>query len=54
MRKMDIEDIRELLKTFMLDNKYGYLQVTASMSMNKENIVLSVSYDEESDTHLDL
>lgn len=54
MRKMDIEDMRELLKTFMLDNNYGYLQITSSMSMNKENIVLSVSYDEESDTHLDL
>ena len=54
MRKMSIEDIRELLYTLMLENKYGYLHITASMSMSKDNIVLSVSYDEESDNHLDL
>ena len=53
MRKMSIEDIRELLHTLMLENKYGYLQVTASMSMSKDKIVLSVSYDEESDAHFD-
>ena len=51
MRKMNIEDIRDLLHTLMLENKYGYLQVTASMSMSKDKIVLSVSYDEENDAH---
>ena len=50
---MSIEDIRELLHTLMLENKYEYLQLIASMSMSKDKIVLSVFYDEESDTHFD-
>lgn len=52
MRKLNIEDIRDILKTYMLENNFGLLQITASMSMLKDNIVLSVTYDEDSDTHL--
>ncbi len=52
MRKLNIEDIRDILKTYMLENNLGLLQITASMSMLKDNIVLSVTYDEDSDTHL--
>lgn len=52
MRKLNIEDIRDVLKTYMLENNFGLLQITASMSMLKDNIVLSVTYDEDSDTHL--
>lgn len=52
MRKLNIEDIRELLHTYMLENNFGLLQITASMSMSKHNVVLSVTYDEDSDEHL--
>lgn len=52
MRKLDTEDLREFLKTYMLENNYGFFQVSASMSVSKDNVVLSVTYDESSDTHL--
>ncbi len=52
MRKLNIEDIRELLHTYMIENNFGLLQITASMSMSKHNVVLSVTYDEDSDEHL--
>ena len=47
-----MEDIRQLLHTYMLENNLGLLQITASMSMSKHNVVLSVTYDEDSDEHL--
>ncbi|QQV90457.1 hypothetical protein Harreka1_50 [Olleya phage Harreka_1] len=52
MENLTIEDVRGILKTYMLENNYGLLQITASMSMSKDNIVLSVTYDEDSDEHL--
>ena len=52
MRKIEINELRELLKTYMLENNYGFFQVSASMSVSKDNVVLSVTYDESSDTHL--
>jgi len=52
MRKLNIEDIRQLLHTYMIENNLGLLQITASMSMSKHNVVLSVTHDEDSDEHL--
>ena len=36
----------------MLDQSIGYLQVTASMSVDRSNVVLSMTEDEDNPNHL--
>ena len=46
------EEFKYIVKQYMLDQSIGYLQVTASMSVDRSNVVLSMTEDEDNPNHL--
>lgn len=41
------DNIREVLKRYMIQNNLGYVSLEASLSMDKQRVLLSITEDED-------
>lgn len=40
-------NIREVLKRYMIQNNLGFIELQASLSMNKSKVIMSITEDED-------
>ena len=47
--KITKNNIRDLLKIYMEDNDLGFININASMSMDRTKVILCITEDEQND-----
>ena len=50
--KITKKHLKQILKKYMLENNLGYMSMEVSMSMNKQNVLMSLTEDEDDSFNL--